>query len=393
MIDKLTSLLKAKSFRLLVITLMLVGFFFLSCGQNSIFFDISNEPEPKDPIIPGSPTNLVVVRNRLFVGNRMGNKIYSYGYNGNTGALEWSSLPLPLGSLGDLATDGTDLFVLSFPSKDPLKSSMVRRYNVSANSWDTTLVLGAYLIQTLHGVNGRIFAGAQHYSNYQDFAIMYYQHSSNSFAVIKNGTTLLKGAAENSSGRVYLATAGSGMFLFNEGSLDISEVSGTGGANFAGLTSVGGVIIGVTADGDVYSNVTGGFAHVGTGVNYTGAMCLWFDRENLFRPSLLLMGIRGKGTSYAHGYREMVLNNGLPTYEIKTPGNGSPTSVRSKAKYEASIGTHAVESILQLPDATSGGPLYYRDFAGDPQWEPPIFASTSKSGLWSYRNGEWNAED
>jgi hypothetical protein len=86
-----------------------------------------------------------------------------------------------------------------------------------------------------------------------------------------------------------------------------------------------------------------------------------------------------------HGYLEMVLDNGKLTFppNIKAPGNNSPTSVVNKAKYDAGIGTHPVESIYQLP----------RDFTDDPAWEPPIFAATAKNGLWSYRKGEWNVEE
>jgi hypothetical protein len=122
-------------------------------------------------------------------------------------------------------------------------------------------------------------------------------------------------------------------------------------------------------------------------------MSVWLDRNNQWKPALLLLGIRGRGTSLNHGYREMVLDNGKPTFIIKSPGDDSPTSVVNKAKYDASIGTHPVESIIQLPDANMGGPLYYRDFTDDPGWVPPIFSSLAKNGLWSYRKGEWNAED
>jgi hypothetical protein len=89
----------------------------------------------------------------------------------------------------------------------------------------------------------------------------------------------------------------------------------------------------------------------------------------------------------------MVLDNGRPTFNIKSPGDNSPTSVVNKAKYDAGIGTHPVESIFQLPDYSSGGPFNYRDFTDDPDWEPPIFAGTVKNGLWAYRKGEWNAEE
>jgi len=380
----------------LKISLSVLILFLFSCSQDSIFFDISNEPEPKDPLIDGSPTNIVALKNRIYVGTRMNNKIYCYA--SNNGVLGWEAITLPSGYLGQLATDGDSLFVLIFQNRDPLKSSIVRRYNVSSNSWDMTYTMSGYSIQTIFGTGNMIFAGGQYQNNRKNFAIIFLDKTYDSLTVIKYGTSLLKGVAQNASGTVYLATAGSGMFIFNEsvpeGEDPVSgPVSGTEKANLNGIMNVGGYIVAVGADGSVYSDIGGKFNNVNAGVNFTGAMCVWTDRKNQWKPSLLLLGIRGKGTSLTHGYREMVLDNGKPTFNIKAPGDDSPTSVVNKAKYDAGIGTHPVEAIYQIPDFNSGGPFYYRDFTDDPAWEPPIFAATAKNGLWSYRKGEWNAEE
>jgi len=379
---------RIKRLNLFLVVLFLI---LVSCGQDSIFYDISNEPEPKDPLIDGSPTNIVVLKNRIFTGTRMGNKIYYYASSDDN--LSWKTITLPTGYLGDLATDGVDLYVLVFLNRDPLKSSMVRRYNLYTDTWDMSYTVSGYSIQTIFGAGNKIFAGGQYQGDRQNFAILFLEHESNSLTVIKYGTSLLKGAAQNNSGTIHLATAGSGMFVFNERSLDTSPVSGTDKANLSGIINVGGSIVAVSADGTIYSDVSGRFRTADAGVNFTGAMCVWLNSKNQWRPSLLLLGIRGRGSSLSHGYREMVLDNGKPTFNIKSPGDDSPTSVVNKAKYSASIGTHPVESIMQIPDINSGGPLSYHIFTGDPDWEPPIFASTAKSGLWSYREGEWNAED
>ena len=378
-------------FRLLLVPLLILSFTLLSCDQDSIFYDISNEPVPKDPLVPGSPTNMVLVRNRMYVGTRMGNKIFSY--TSPTGLGTWNSISLPTGSLGELATDGTDLYVLIFPTGEPLNSSVVRRYNLSTNSWDMYHTVSGYSIQSLFGIDGKIFAGGQNSSNYQNFAIFYLEPESNSLTAIKYQTSLLVGVAQNAGGIIYLATAANGIFAFNESDLITSPVNGATEINLAGIISFDGSIVAVSGDGDVYIDNGAGFSHVTMGVNFTGGMCVWLDRKNQWMPNLLLMGTRGKGTSLTHGYREMVLDNGKPTFNIRIPGDESPTSVISKAKYEASIGTHPVISILQLPDAASGGPLNYNNYTMNTDWEPPIFASTAKNGLWSYRNGEWNAED
>jgi len=367
-------------------------FFLFSCNQDSIFYDISNEPEPKDPLVNGSPTNIVAVKNRLYVGTRFSNKIYCYA--NYDGVLGWDTITLPSGYLGQLATDGDSLYVLIFQNRDPLKSSTIRRYNVSSGSWEVSYPpISGYSIQTIYGTGNKIFAGGQYQNNRKNFAIIFLERASDSLNVIRYGTSLLKGVAQSASGTVYLATAGSGLFAFNESTLDTTIVSGTEKANLNGIMNVGGNIVAVGADGTVYSDIGGRFNNVNAGVSFTGAMCVWLDRKNQWRPSLLLLGIRGKGTSLTHGYREMLLENGRPTFNIKSPGDDSPTSIVNKAKYDAGIGTHPIESIYQVPDFSSGGPFYYRDFTDDPTWEPPIFASTSKNGLWVYRKGEWNAEE
>jgi len=375
----------------LKISLTILFLFLFSCSQDSIFYDISNEPEPKDPLIGGSPTNIVALKNRIYTGTRFSTKI-SY-YADNNGTLEWNTINLPSGYLGQLATDGEDLYALIFQNREPLNSSIVRRYNVSSNSWDMTYIRGGYSIQTIFGAGKKIFAGGQYQNNRQNFAIMLLNNATNSLDIITYGTSLLKGAAENASGAIYLATAGSGMFTFNEKSLDATPVGGTEKANLNGIINVGGNIVAVGADGTIYSDIGGRFNNINAGVSFTGAMGVWLDRKNQYKPSLLLMGIRGKGNSLTHGYMEMVLDNGKPSFKIKSPGDDSPTSVVNKAKYAAGIGTHPVESIMQLPDIKNGGPLNYNNYASDPDWEPPIFASTAINGLWAYRKGEWNAEE
>ena len=363
---------------------------YFSCRQDSIFYDISFEPAPKKPIIEGGPTNIVVVNNQVFAGSRMDNRIFAYG-NTQSG-LEWSSISLGGGSLGDLATDGYNLYALVFPGGNPLRSSQIRRYNFQTRSWDGGVSIEGYAIQTIYGAGNSIFAGIRANPNSQNFAIAYYDTSSNSFSIIHQGTSLLTGAAMGGSGTIHLATAGDGIFAFT-GSGVTGPLTGTAGVSFSGITEVSGDIVAVSSSGGIFHDVGGSFTSSSFGVYFTGALTVWQDPNNNFRPSLLLMGIRGRGNSLNQGYREMLLINGRPTFDIRIPGEGTPSSVVSRARYSAAVGRHPVESILQIPDITDGGPLDYRILSLEEGWEPPIFASTSRNGLWSYRNGEWNAED
>jgi len=363
----------------------------LSCNQDSIFYDLSIEPEPKDPLIPGTPTNMILVKNQLFVGTRMSSKIFRY--SNVSGNPQWSNLSLPQGSLGDLATDGNYLYVLYFPQGEPLRSSSIKRFDPATGIWDLEFTAPSYSIQSIFGAGGIIFAGGQFLSNYRSFAVFSLDVASSSMTNIKYGTALLTGAARDSGGTIYLATAGSGIFELTSGNTEAVTVSGTAGIIFSGMIETGGAIVAVSNSGSIFTGTSGTFTSFSTGSNYTGALSIWRDRTSQNRSSLLLMGVRGRGTTDKHGYQEMVLDNGRPSSKIKLPGDENPTSVTNKAKYDASLGVHPVETILQVPDSSLGGPIDYNRFSGDPLWEPPIFAGTPKSGLWSYRNGEWNAED
>ena len=376
---------------MLVLT-MLLGVIFLSCNQDSIFYDISIEPEPRNAVIPGSPTEMVLLKNQLFVGTRMSNVFYRY--SSTDGVPGWSYITLPEGTLGDLATDGEYLYALVFLGGEPLSSSVIKRFNLSDWSWDKEITIDDYSIQSIYGIKGHIFAGAQLKSNHQNFVILYYNPASDYPIVTMSRVSILKGAVMHPDGTIYLATMGSGIYAYSNG-VTYGPMGGTYGATISGILETGGVIVAVSSDGGIFYGSSNTFTKVSTSVNYTGAMSLWYDARNQSTPSLLLLGIRGRGVSRTHGYRELPLQNGIPAgdIQINVPGMESLSSIVNNAKYTASIGVHPIEVILQVPDISRGGPIEYRLFSGNPEWAPPIFAGTSKNGLWSYRNGEWNTEE
>jgi hypothetical protein len=314
----------------------------------------------------------------------MGKRIHSYSSNG------WSSIREPGGSIGDLASDGNHLFALVFPDGDPRRTSLIKRYDPQSNSWDNGIHAQNYSIQTIYGAGGRIFAGGQHNLDYQYFVILLLEPSF--LSVIRYRSSLLTGAAANDRGDILLATAGSGVFRFRGGQVEADPIFNTAGATITGIIETGsGSTTAVSSNGDVYIiDTAGSVTSFSAGVNFTGAMGVWREFDNgRWVPSLLLLGIRGRGSSRSHGYRELVLNknNGIPTSVIKPPGDENPTSVRNRARYSGSIGVHPVEAILQLPESVIG------PYHNSMEWEPPIFASTSRAGLWSYRNGQWNTEE
>jgi hypothetical protein len=384
----------------IAVLVVLCGFIILSCAQDSIFFYISNEPEPKDPIVAGSVTNIVVAHNRAYAGTRMSKKIYHF-----TEADKWKSVKIQGGSLGDLASDGTDLYVLHYPGGNPLKSSFVKKYDPVTNAeqpWTDILSETGSSIQTLYGAGGFIFAGAQNTSNRTSYAILKYNPNDPTipnpgFVQLVSNTSLLSGATEiTKDGDIFLSTAGSGVYEYDRTTVK-PEVVISG--YITGIIATGEVITAVSSGGTVFRydpSQAEPLSSFSKSVNFTGAMAVWNqynpDSTPEWKPALLLLGVRG--SSYSHGYRELVLENEKPTDAFYTPGTHTVTSVKSKSKYDASIGKHPVQFILQLPKDVFANNVY-RDPA-DPDnegWEPLIFASTSRNGLWSYRNGTWNAED
>jgi len=128
----------------------------------------------------------------------------------------------------------------------------------------------------------------------------------------------------------------------------------------------------------------------------------------------LLLGVRVRGVSNHIGYREIYLDpdgNVAAGSGLRVPGNhpdDSVSSVQLNARYRASIGTRAVEFIFQAPNLGNAffpdmlvrdeNGVVVEDSYGNPlirDWQPPIFASTSRDGLWVYnfRTDRWNAED
>lgn len=364
--------------------ILLAGFIFLSCGQDPIFYQISNEPEAKDPLIAGNPTNIVVSGTSLFAAARQGKKVYCY-----TGD-RWQHHSTPGGAIGELASDGTDLYALIFPNREPLKASKIMKYG--ASGWQDVpkdSSAEAYSIQTIYGAEGEVFAGASIGGAYSILHI-----DAGTLIEIKTGTSMLKGVAYDGTADHYLATMGSGIYKFTSGAINAAPETGTEGANMVGILNTGGNIVAVSSDGSVYSRSAGTFTAIqSAGPNFTGAMSIWNQYDSVgdsWAPALLLLGIRGSGSSLTHGYREMTLTAGIPEVGIRSPGDSSPTSIANKSKYTASLGKHPVEAIIQVPQII---PIYPADMTTNPSWMPPIFASTAKNGLWSYRNGVWNAEE
>ena len=380
------------------IPLLFIFCFLASCAQDSIFYNISMEPEPRDPIIPGTPVNIVVYQNRMYTGSFLGQRIYSFPNEEE----RWSPWSSPGGSLGGLASDGDNLYALVFPRGDPLTASEIKIFR--DGTWENVTKHGdvlPYSIQSIYGAGDRIFAGAQiRHTNSVEYAILQIVKNGDQreLRVLLENTSLLTGAAWRGENSYLLSTAGHGIYNFGLASIDgpvlppflLPETINTVVSGIIQIPEGPTVAVSNTGSGRgniiiIESNDT--ITTLATeGFNYTGGLALWRNHDDhTAPPSLLLLGVRNRGFSLAHGYREMTLGaGGIPVPGLRIPGNETISSVEDRPRYSASIGTHPVNHLIQVPHSV---------IPWSADTVPIIFAGTSIRGLWSYREGQWNAED
>ena len=404
---------------LVLLTALLV----LSCAQDAIFHNLSMELKPVTPIIKGTPTNLVVVRHNthgffVYVGNSNGNTIRSFD------GTDFSGITAPGGTCAGLAVGGAVgsefLYALVHPNREVRPSSVIRRYDPATESWSNMTNETGYLLQAIHGAGGRIFAAGR---RDPDSYVILRLGDDNALQPLNiTGTDQLTasyrltGAAQRSGGNIYLATAGAGVIQVNAAGTVVSPapVAGTEDLNIAGIIATGTSIVALSNSGrsGLIHYTTNGTAFEEiprSHDNFTGGMSVWEEYDSSWRPALLLLGIWNRGSSPNNGYIELRLDssgNVLDPYLTSIPGDRDtqPSSVPNRSRYTASLRKHPVQAILQLPNlgttALAKGQFNYQAEQltyGLENWEPPIFASTSQQGLWSYRSRSggygWNAED
>jgi hypothetical protein len=348
-----------------------LGLLFFACKQSPIFYEISLEVEPVEPRIKGMPTNIVRIDDTIYTASRLGDTVYQY--NGTA----WASLPKQPdgGGIVELAATSATLYALT-GTPGSLK---LQKYDLS--TWST--ITSGYNVQSIYGAGDYLFAGAVTDSATSTLTCSILYDDNGTLQELESGVSLLKGAVY-AGGAYYLATAGSGIFTTtNPSSVEPTQVT-TDHNNVVGIIQVGDKIVAVSRDGYVLHGNATSFTAAGADASYfTGALTTWTP-TGATTPSLLLLGIQGKGsTSTVHGYREILLNNGtLNTADLalRKPGAYEESSVDDYERYVVTIGKQPLSSIIQAPNAGR------------------LFAATTKGGLWSYKErsgGEtvWNAED
>jgi hypothetical protein len=372
---------KPKVFSRILLALLFItlpGLIILSCDQDSLFYSISIEPPLKFPYVEGTPTKMAHIGATLYVASVNKGKIYHFSPSG------WGSMPSPGGHpVMDLAVANGILYVLVMTDQKNLGSMALYKSN-------GTLISGGsgYSIQTIYGTDTQLFVGGMRMSGTgiaNEAAIFYHNPTgSNTLEPIQSGVSLLVGAASNSNG-TFLATASHGIFKTDTSNPPgLNPVSDTSGTILKGIISTGASIVAVSADGSIYESTNGTTfdQYSSQGVNFTGGMCVWNSGST---PSLLLLGIQHSASNAVIGYREIELDSSgnLLTKYVEMPGVRTPSTLSTggdpQAKFKAALGKYPVLALYHVPSGIDSS--------------KPVFASTSRRGLWSLRDGEWNAEE
>jgi hypothetical protein len=364
-----------------LLPLVLAGWLFpAACSQAPIFYYISNEYEPKEPMISGGPSKIVEFDGMPHVSN---GKIYRYTGTASVRGV-WEPLPEQVPIVKDIAVTDTYLYALSVPGVNLDSAVLYRKGKGPDAKWES---VAAGPIQAIYGAGTYLFAGM---GDSQNNALYYMNDTAQTLTLLREFSYQgeLRGAAA-ADNFYFVATTGQGIYAAGDPgdlkdaapllhSLDAGQISGL--YHIEGTDSTGtaaSAVIAVSGAGKIWRAKSQASGPVGEligeydGLFFTGAAAVW-------EKKLLLLGIRSGSGVYTYGYREFPLDKVLTETSAGspvTPGESSgDSSVDNYAKYSTSLGKHVVNSLYQAKDGL-------------------LFASTQKNGLWAYRNDEWNAEE
>ena len=408
---------------------LLAAFVILSCDQMPVFYNISQESSPRSAVIPGSPQNMVVTSRSIYAWNR--ENIWRFSGPG----WKWERVSVPARPIGGVAAvdhNGRDYLYAVVHSGGSRPQSQIWMHD--GDSWSPINPAGidnisGFSIGLLFTAKDQFFARAQSGSSYHILRFVP-DPTSGELTAEEVKVTTEKGQVNDSSinlsgavemnGDIYLATAQSGVFKIDPdigGAL--TPIAPSSDFVVTGILAVGDkiAVAGNTRDAGRLYELEGSMQNQNewpdpkisdSGTFFNGGMTVWreFVSEytdpsglyNDWKPLWLLAGVRTT-TRNVNGYREIPLVLEDDRWKISAPSripgdsNDPKSSVVNRARYRANIGIRSVRFILQSPNL--GGNFYPSDMTKNEGWQPPIFASTSIDGLWSYnfRHDEWNADD
>jgi hypothetical protein len=356
--------MKANIHRLALSLLAAWAVLYGGCDQEPLFWDISQEYPPIEPLIKGAPSRIVECDGRLYVSN---GTVWEYT-PGNWHKME-SQPSVEIKTVASITvSSGERLFALGW-------NGSVWKWD---GSWTHTASLGNNAEQ-LFGAGNELFAGVRTGTagTSTGYSIVKLDENGGSATTIKNGTGLLMGTAYlSNSNTVYLGTIMGGGVYDGVG----APISVFSGRSITGMLSYDNQLYAVTDGGTIYYGTSG--ASINSDFRFSGAIAGWDNNGE----KMLLLGLQRSSGSYGYGYRDLPLLAAGPG-GIATPGSSTPSSVEIGSQYTSAIGEHAVTSIY----------VWNGSNRGDTTGRPIIFACTAKNGLWSYRvrdgRAQWNGED
>ncbi len=378
---------------LLIIMMILTAF---SCKQSSIFFNISTENPPKDPKIPGTPSTIVAAKLSADMGLLGNGKLYVttvktvWSYDGNA----WNKMahqPDAGGNIVNIASTGGALFIQTAAPDYELWKTEDGAYWVKIPNSGRKL-------QGIYAAGGELFAAERVSGDVKDpdHAVLWYDGTRLvSLKTIGGSKGLLTGAVHAGS-YYYFSTLG-GIYALDDSSIEGGALNSvellpgtTGKGNITGLIAdkTGTNLLAVTSDGEILTAEVNGTSTSFTENGYSGMFNGALNIAETGTGKYVLMIGYERGGNVNYGYREVRLNNdgSFPdsiSISIQVPGGFVDSTIsysnKSKSEYESSLGKEIVRSIIQTPQEID--------------LNKTLFASTNGEGLWSYRNGEWNAEE
>lgn len=356
-----------------------------SCNQSPLFYNISKETPPKDPVVAVTPSKIVESSvsgaPKLYVAN---GRVWEYD------GTRWKQTAgQPSGDFKEVAaTTGTGaaLYALSVEGTGSTSTKLWK--STDGTTW--TLVTnntGYPILGGIFGASDTLFAGARNSDTIQA-AVLYDDSGTLMTALgpvpISDAVPGTLVGAVKMSGSYYLAVCCKGVYTAGTANDfgTASPISGTTDTKYKlnGLIALNSQVVAVGSGGYMLAGDNNGFTEVSgasdTSYPYTGALAVWTDPNS---SNQLLLAARRYST-YTNGYWEVTLSSGvlLGTVTMNKPGAGSPTTVADTATYEQSLGQKVITALYQAPGGALGSTL---------------FASTLKDGLWAYRNNAWNAEE
>jgi hypothetical protein len=377
---------------------------FAACDQEPLFWDIAHEIPPIEPLIKGSPSNIVADTSDpdhpvLYVSN---GDIWTWDTNSwdpIESKPDWEKMPdQPGGKVKTVAVAGSVLFSLD--------------WNGNIKKWDgsTWSDIGgiAGIPEKIYGAGNYLFAGSLTGAagSLDGYCILAMAASDNSMTEIKSDICLLSGAAEL-NGAYYLGTMGddyvsrkkgNGIYKTQNPNAGLGMPDYGESVSIIGLIKHGNIIVAITDSGKIIYDEGSGFVDFNSYSNtplFSGALSSW-ENENGGKDRILLIGLNRSSSSYGYGYRELLWRSKdsftddkvlyIPG-EQREPRENYISSVKQDYQYTSGISNHVVVSLYALPPS----------FTADDNKRPIVYASTLKDGLWAYRvrrgDAQWNGED